>query len=1325
MTLKFFDKLSRNFIELLDDKDDHNVIIEVENTKKSFTAHSSVLKYRSPYFRMELENIQPNENNVKIITKSSISTQIFDVILKYIYGGIVNLENVETKFIFDLMLVANEFKLEELTNKLETTLIDTKSSWLKTHFSLVYRTIFDRQNFKKLENYCIDIIVKYSNLIFESSDFTSLQESALVPLLKRDDLQMKEVEIWDYVIKWGIAQNPTLPIDLKEWTKENFITLKNTLQQCLPYIRYFQLSSTEIFDKIKPYKKIIDKQLWEDINQYFWASDRPVKSIILPARSILVTELPPRTNEPKEHFSTIISEDHAAEISAWIDHGLNPQNFWDICHGHASTVVVLTVKGTGEIIGGYNPLAWDNSNIGYNYQHAVTNDSFIFSLKNGNIQISILSRVKHPNYAILNIGKSQQNSYGPFFGVRGGSDFYMCSNQSNFTLDSSCFCHNQGASYERSISSTTNFSIVDYEESNNTSPPHKRQKKEEALQELMRVRPDLKGKKVYFFPTLDKYFEGILMYDAKEKRAQVYCMKKDLKFETFSQWINSLKNRGFFKGHKSAIATIFLESNPSSSPISSILRESNYKLYWKNSNLVYISDILQIVQEKVKPGGKFAGTSIKEINNELEFYFPTTEQLSTKILKIFCKSGFQSYEIYALNKIVQEIYLPVSNKLIKRTINDIIKIIDYAFSVNICSGQSTKGFEDVTKIRGNQLVSNDKDHMPIALMENIGLPNELYRRIDCTLVVKENVICERCSKLKIIMKQIQQRNLLGVNSKKIIHASKEILVEKINLQQKIIKNQNKLISKLRDRLYKKVENEENEVSNEISNIIHNVSEKVGNKSIDISNYHPIFQELIRIQTEKPKGTRYHPMFLRWAISVYCKSGHAAYDAMKLIMRLPSISTLKNYINEREQKSGWNDKIAHQLLINLTINNIWGYGRVGFFSHDSFKIQKGLLWSQRENCYVGYLDLDDDTHDYQAFAIRCQQELESDSLLDSISNEFNLATQVHQIVWHSLTFNFSFPISYYGINNITAHNLNTIIFELAAKLEYIENIQPNENNVKIITKSSISTQIFDVILKYIYGGIVNLENVETKFIFDLMLVANEFKLEELTNKLETTLIDTKSSWLKTHFSLVYRTIFDRQNFKKLENYCIDIIVKYSNLIFESSDFTSLQESALVPLLKRDDLQMKEVEIWDYVIKWGIAQNPTLPIDLKEWTKENFITLKNTLQQCLPYIRYFQLSSTEIFDKIKPYKKIIDKQLWEDINQYFWASDRPVKSIILPARSILVTELPPRTNEPKEHFSTIISEDHAAEISAWIDRKTTNYLTTNNPYKFELILRGTRD
>ena len=59
-----------------------------------------------------------------------------------------------------------------------------------------------------------------------------------------------------------------------------------------------------------------------------------------------------------------------------------------------------------------------------------------------------------------------------------------------------------------------------------------------------------------------------------------------------------------------------------------------------------------------------------------------------------------------------------------------------------------------------------------------------------------------------------------------------------------------------------------------------------------------------------------------------------------------------------------------------------------------------------------------------------------SYINECEQKYGLATQVHQFVWHSITHNFAFPISYYGINNITAHSLNTLIFSLAAKLECI-------------------------------------------------------------------------------------------------------------------------------------------------------------------------------------------------------------------------------------------------------------------------------------------------
>ncbi|RHZ83510.1 hypothetical protein Glove_91g32 [Diversispora epigaea] len=222
------------------------------------------------------------------------------------------------------------------------------------------------------------------------------------------------------------------------------------------------------------------------------------------------------------------------------------------------------------------------------------------------------------------------------------------------------------------------------------SPPLKRQKKE-ALQELIQIRPDLKEKKIYFFPTLNKYFEGVLMYDIKEKKSFLYCCKRDQRFETFSQWINSLKNRGLFKGHRSAIATIFLEPNPTSSPIATILREPDYKLYWKKTLLINSIEIIKFFQDKILPGEEFAGTAIKEISEGLEFRFPTKEHQPEKKLLIFFKSGLQSYEVRIFNKVVQDIYLPFLVKAMKRTLNDIINIIRYIFSVEICHGQSTIG----------------------------------------------------------------------------------------------------------------------------------------------------------------------------------------------------------------------------------------------------------------------------------------------------------------------------------------------------------------------------------------------------------------------------------------------------------------------------------------------------------------------------------------------------------------------------------------------------------------------------------------------------------
>ncbi|GET00444.1 hypothetical protein GLOIN_2v1486843 [Rhizophagus clarus] len=66
------------------------------------------------------------------------------------------------------------------------------------------------------------------------------------------------------------------------------------------------------------------------------------------------------------------------------------------------------------------------------------------------------------------------------------------------------------------------------------------------------------------------------------------------------------------------------------------------------------------------------------------------------------------------------------------------KTIHYVSMAKICTGQKTKGFELVVKLRVINLVRNQKNsdniHEPFAILENQSQHNETYRRIDCHLL---------------------------------------------------------------------------------------------------------------------------------------------------------------------------------------------------------------------------------------------------------------------------------------------------------------------------------------------------------------------------------------------------------------------------------------------------------------------------------------------------------------------------------------------------------------------------------------------------------------
>src|ERR1044072_1901405 len=151
------------------------------------------------------------------------------------------------------------------------------------------------------------------------------------------------------------------------------------------------------------------------------------------------------------------------------------------------------------------------------------------------------------------------------------------------------------------------------------------------------------------------------------------------------------------------------------------------------------------------------------------------------------------------------------------------------------------------------------------------------------------------------------------------------------------------------------------------------------------------------------------------------------------------------------------------------------------------------------------------------------------------------------------------------------------------------------------------------------------------------------------------------------------------------------------IFESLNFSSIPEKLLISLIQNDNLQMSEFQVWEHVLKWGLAQNPGLPSDITSFSKEDFNTLKDTLQQCIPFIRFYNLTSREFMDKVYPYKKILPKELREDLLKTFLSLLDPDSKPNNRSKPRLTKEM-----NLKPIDSKIITYQHAELISKWIDK-----------------------
>ncbi|GBC07370.1 hypothetical protein RclHR1_07410006 [Rhizophagus clarus] len=433
MTFEYSQELINDYEKLFEINKGYDVIIYAGENETEIRAHSPILSIRSQYFCAAFSNEWANKNNGKFIfNKPNVSPQILKIILRFFYCGKIDLTKLQGPEILNLLIAVDELNVQILIQCIQEYLIKHHHDFLHQNSIEILETFYHFETFTELWTYCLGKICENPIILFNSDNFINLKEPLLELLLKRDDFLLDEIVIWDSLIKWSFAQNPSIQKDVKKWKKEDITIMERTLHKLIPLIRFYHMTSGDFISKVYPFKELLPEDIINNLLAFHTSQNKKLCVDI---------QLP---RNPK-YDSIIINSKHFALFSNWIERknhsyyhesnspydfkllfrasrdGNTPADFHTKCDDKGATIVIIKIPNSEQILGGYNPLEWNSSIIG---PWKCTKNSFIFSFTNrNNFQTA---EVGHVNNSYCEYAIYCNQNYGPVFGD--GHDLYQDNN---------------------------------------------------------------------------------------------------------------------------------------------------------------------------------------------------------------------------------------------------------------------------------------------------------------------------------------------------------------------------------------------------------------------------------------------------------------------------------------------------------------------------------------------------------------------------------------------------------------------------------------------------------------------------------------------------------------------------------------------------------------------------------------------------------------------------------------------------------------------------------------------------------------------------------
>ncbi|CAB4436904.1 unnamed protein product [Rhizophagus irregularis] len=182
------------------------------------------------YFRSAFSNVWAEKKDGKFIfEKPNISPQLFDIILRFLYSGSIELRTLQC---------------QDILNKAE---------FLQRNPIEILEISYQYEPFTDLSNFCLEKICEEPSILFNSTKFINLKAPLLELLLKRDDL-FYNIEPSDFIHKIFCYKN-ILPQDLvADLVEFNFVPNIKPKENMIPprksNLNHLKLNSTIIETKI-------------------------------------------------------------------------------------------------------------------------------------------------------------------------------------------------------------------------------------------------------------------------------------------------------------------------------------------------------------------------------------------------------------------------------------------------------------------------------------------------------------------------------------------------------------------------------------------------------------------------------------------------------------------------------------------------------------------------------------------------------------------------------------------------------------------------------------------------------------------------------------------------------------------------------------------------------------------------------------------------------------------------------------------------------------------------------------------------------------------